>query len=82
MLLVLSRDASRHCAHLPVSLQKKIKRKLILLEANPLLGKKLSGDLEGNYSLRAWPYRIIYQINDNEKRIEVSAILHRQGAYR
>ncbi len=36
------------------------------LREDPFAGKKLQGELYGLYSLRVWPYRIIYSI---EKRI-------------
>lgn len=81
MQVVLSRDAAKQFNHLPKTEQRKIKRKLILLESDPLVGKRLSGDLNGRCALRAWPYRIIYKIN-KEQRVEVSAILHRQGVYK
>lgn len=82
MQVVLSSDAAKQFNRLPKLEQEKIKRKLILLESEPSAGKKLSGDLEGKRTLRAWPYRIIYKINSEETRVEVSAILHRQGAYK
>lgn len=82
MQVILSKDASKQYNYLLKSEQKKVKKKLVLLENDPFLGKRLSGDLEGSYSLRAWPYRIIYQINTDDQMVEVSAILHRQGAYK
>jgi mRNA-degrading endonuclease RelE of RelBE toxin-antitoxin system len=41
----------------------------------------LGGKLKGCYSLRAWPYRIIYQIIKKSLYVAVIRILHRQGAY-
>lgn len=82
MEVVLSKDAEKQYNHLAKSEQKKIKRKLLLLAEDPFSGKKLEGELNERYSLRAWPYRIIYKINRQNKRIEVSTILHRQGAYK
>lgn len=82
MKILLSKKASVHLSHLPKTEQRKIRMKLLLLENNPLIGKKLSGELSGDRSIRAWPYRIIYHINLQEKRIEVSDIIHRQGAYK
>ncbi len=51
------------------------------LGRNPFLGKKLQGKLKDCYSLRAWPYRIIYQIRKKELLIIVIRIGHRQGVY-
>ena len=82
MDVILSEDAEKDLLRLPKFQQIKVRKKLLALKKNPMSGKKLSGELLSYYSLRAWPYRIIYQINQIEKRIEVSAIIHRQGAYR
>ena len=51
------------------------------LEQNPLLGKKLTGKLEGQYSLRIWPYRIVYFISQ-EKDVIITDIRHRKDVYR
>ena len=82
MQVILSNDAKKQYDHLPESEQKKVKKKLLSLETNPLSGKKLSGELAIYRSLRTWPYRIIYIINEEKKRVEVSDIEHRQGAYK
>lgn len=82
MQVVLSKRAARQYKLLPKPEQAKIKKKLIALETNPLAGKKLSGELAGDRSLRAWPYRIIYSINEVEQQVEISDILHRQGVYK
>ena len=82
MLVILSKDAVKQYEHSPKIEQIKISKKLLLLEENPTAGKKLTGELSGIRSLRAWPYRIIYEINELEKRVEVHKIDHRQGAYK
>ncbi|MCE7898185.1 MAG: type II toxin-antitoxin system mRNA interferase toxin, RelE/StbE family [bacterium] len=60
--------------------QKKIKKRLSLLEKDNLAGKKLTGKLSELYSLRAWPYRILYVIQNKE--VWVTHIAHRQGVYK
>lgn len=82
MKVALSKDALKQYKRLPIQEQKKINKKLTNLEQNLLTGKKLEGELQGIYTLRAWPYRILYEINTLEKRIEIHKILHRQGAYK
>lgn len=82
MDVVLSKNAQKEFEHLPKIEQIKIMKKLVSLEQNPYAGKKLTGELKGIYSLRAWPYRILYEINQDIKRIEVHKIAHRQGAYK
>ena len=82
MDLILSEDAEKDFLCLPKSQQAKVRKKFLALRDDPMSGKKLSGELSGYYSFRAWPYRVIYQINQTGKIIEVSAISHRQGAYK
>ena len=65
---------------IPIVEQKKIIRKLEILASEPYSGKPLQGDYEGFYSLKAWPYRIIYIIE--KKGILVYSIKHRQSSYK
>lgn len=82
MDVVIAKDAQKQYKRLPESEQAKIKKKLTILSQDPLAGKKLEGKLAGRRVIRAWPYRIIYSINDVKQRVEVSDILHRQSAYK
>lgn len=80
MRIIITPKAQSHCKRLPKKEILKIQQRLSLLETNPYLGKKLEGRFVGTYSLRAWPYRILYIIE--QKTIFVVSILHRQGAYK
>lgn len=82
MQVVLSNDAKKQYYRLPQSERRKIKKKLLSLEINPLTEKKLIGELAAFRSLRAWPYRIIYMLNNEDERVEVTSIEHRQGVYK
>ena len=81
MKVIVTPRAEKHLLKVPKTERKKIQKKLLLLKVNPFIGKKLSGEFKGKYSLKVWPYRIIYWINDKKKVIYVISILHRQGAY-
>jgi len=78
--VVLRKGASRQLKKLPPSEVKKNSRKLIDIANEPFSGKLLKGEYAGLYSFRAWPYRIIYRIVDQQ--IEVCAVEHRQGVYK
>lgn len=80
--VVVTPRAEKHYESIPSSKKPKIKKKLFVLEKEPLLGKKLSGELTKLRSLRVWPYRIIYLINEKNKTIFIVSILHRKEAYR
>ena len=45
---------------------KRVLSALIQLEINPFIGKKLKGEYKNQWSLRVWPYRIIYEIADTQ----------------
>lgn len=82
MNVVLSKNARKDYEDLSKKDKIKVRKKLTLLEQNPYAGKKLAGELKGIRSLRAWPYRIFYEVNESEQQIEVHKIKHRQGAYK
>ncbi len=82
MRIILSKDAQRQYNRLPKSEQRKIFKKLLGLENNPYSGKKLTGEFEGLWTIRAWPYRILYEVNIKNKRVEIHKIAHRQAAYK
>lgn len=82
MKVIVTPKATKQYEHLPKIAQKKIKNKIKLLENDIRIGKKLSGDLSELRSLRAWPYRIIYYINEGKDSVFVTSIAHRQGAYK
>jgi mRNA interferase RelE/StbE len=42
----------------------------------------LKGELEGSYSARRGPYRILYNINDTANRVEILRVDHRADVYR
>jgi mRNA interferase RelE/StbE len=46
------------------------------------VGKPLKGELEGSYSARRGPYRVLYKINDPANRIEILRVDHRADVYR
>jgi mRNA interferase RelE/StbE len=59
---------------------KKIIKKLDILSTDPYVGKALKGEFKGLYSVKPWPYRIIYEITP--KKIIIYSISHRQGSYK
>lgn len=67
---------------LPKKIQMKILFAIEELKVEPYLGKKLQGPLAGLYSLRVWPYRIIYMVKKREVFIVILEIGHRQGVYK
>ena len=81
MQVIITPKAQKHYEHLPKNEQAKVKKRLSVLENDPLAGKKLAGELKEQRSLKAWPYRIIYYINVADGKLYVTTIQHRQGVY-
>ena len=77
-----STKAVKELKKIPKKWQIKIIRTIESLQENPTRGKKLQGELFGLYSLKAWPYRIIYTINKQEVLIQIVDIGHRQNIYK
>lgn len=82
MKVELTDQALKQLLQLPKSEAKKITKKLHLLKTYPYLGKKLKGKLSEKYSLKAWPYRIIYIVIKGKHLIQIEVIELRQGIYK
>lgn len=53
------------------------------LAANPRrVGKQLSRELEGKFSARRGPYRLLYTIDDDAQKIGILRVDHRADVYR
>lgn len=62
---------------LPKKIQMKLLDAIEELKSAPYLGKKLQGPLAGFYSLRVWPYRILYMVKKKEVLIIILEVGHR-----
>ncbi len=80
--IVLHTKARKSLHKLPVKVQQRIALTLYELKKNPHLGKKMKGRLENEYSIRVWPYRIIYLIKRKQLVVLIVKIQHRQGVYK
>ena len=81
-ILVLKPKAKKELDNLEESARAKARFVLEAIIKNPFLGKKLSGELPDQYSMRAWPFRIVYEIRKKELIILVLRVRHRREAYR
>jgi mRNA-degrading endonuclease RelE of RelBE toxin-antitoxin system len=75
--------AARVLTRLPEKYAAAILEALTHIAENPRrLGKPLRLQLDGHWSARRGPYRIIYTLDEIEHTVEVVAIAHRADAYR
>jgi len=79
----LRKSAEKALRKLEPKYQKLVYEKLLELADAPRGHKceKLSGTDTG-YRMVAWPYRILYTIDDSDKSLDVYLIAHRKEAYR
>lgn len=80
MEIVYSPTARKQFKKLPKASQIKVLKNIRKIAADPWVGKRLKGKLEGLWTARAWPYRIIYRFSG--KLLMIVIVQHRQQAYK
>ena len=81
-LVVIVRRAQKEAQKLPKRDQKRIAKVITSLQFDPFRGKRLRGKHEGRWSLRVWPYRIVYTIEKKIVTVTIVRIGHRKDVYR
>jgi len=79
--VVLAGKAKRSLKKINPPDKPRILTALVKLHQNPFLGKKLGGEYKDCYSLRVWPYRIVYKIYKKCLFVLVINIGHRGSVY-
>ncbi|HVS28574.1 MAG TPA: type II toxin-antitoxin system RelE/ParE family toxin [Solirubrobacteraceae bacterium] len=81
--VVVMPPARRQFDRLPISVAAAVLETLQAIAENPQrLGKRLMLEHEGRFSARRGPYRIIYELVEDEQLVRVIAIGHRRDIYR
>ena len=80
-VLQIKPKARKNLDKLPEAYRPRIWQALREIEADSFFGKKLSGKRADQYSVRVWPYRIVYIIKKKELIVLVIDVGHRQGVY-
>lgn len=75
-----SRRASKTLERVETRLRERLKEAVRELVENPLLGKRLKGELEGLRSYRVGAFRIVYRFT--RERLDVVHIDNRKDVYR
>jgi mRNA interferase RelE/StbE len=81
--LVVAGPAAREIERLPEKYATAVVEALHAIAANPRQrGKPLRFELEGRWSARRGPYRVVYAIDEPSQTVTVLAIAHRADVYR
>jgi mRNA interferase RelE/StbE len=81
--VVVTSPARREFDRLPISVAAAVLETLEAIAENPRrLGKPLMFEHQGRFSARRGPYRVIYELNEQERVVRVIAIGHRRDVYR
>ena len=80
--IAFKKSAEKQLRDLPERQRERVFDALEAVSADPFQGKKLHGEWLGHYSVRVWPYRIIYTIDKDVVKVTVVTIAHRKDAYR
>lgn len=79
--VLLSGQAEKIYGKLSKDVRFRVRRALVNLKNKPYIGKRLHGDLRGNYSLRIGKFRIIYCVSEKDKTVFIIAIGPRKSIY-
>jgi len=78
--LFLTKTFQKRYEKLDEALQRRIKQALQTIKDDPHIGKPLTGDLAGEFSLRVGQYRIMFTIDGDN--VWVETVGHRREVYR
>lgn len=79
--VVVPKNAQRELEKIHNPYRAKILAAFAALAADPYRGKKLHGEHAGEWSYRAWPYRILYQIKNRACIVLIIRVRHRKDVY-
>jgi mRNA-degrading endonuclease RelE of RelBE toxin-antitoxin system len=75
--------AARQLGELPERYAAAVVELLPVIAKNPRrLGKPLKFELTGRWTARRGPYRVIYELDEEQRLVRVLAVAHRADVYR
>ncbi|MCB1307414.1 MAG: type II toxin-antitoxin system RelE/ParE family toxin [Leptospiraceae bacterium] len=78
----VKRSAEKEFKNLPEQMKRRIGEALTALGDNPFPNNVKKLQNRDDYRIRVGDYRVLYSVNESEKKINVSAIGHRKDVYR
>ncbi|TSC59307.1 MAG: RelE protein [Candidatus Peregrinibacteria bacterium Greene0416_62] len=80
--IIILKHAQKEASTLPQKDQKRISVAITSLATDPFRGKQMHGDYKGVWTIRVWPYRIMYRIEKEMVTVIVLRVGHRKDVYR
>jgi mRNA interferase RelE/StbE len=80
--IFLKRSAEQELLGLPAKIHDKAIEGIISLKENPRPAGVIRLQGREGYRLRVGDYRILYLVDDREKKIEIFSVAHRKEVYR
>ena len=79
-----SRRVEKEIAALPHQMRGRVIRAIrkLLGDPRPQGARKLAGEMRGAWRIRVGNYRVLYDIDDDQRLVTILAVLHRREAYR
>lgn len=80
--LEITRRALKGLKKLPQIKKQQFLEVIESMRETPFIGRKLKGELQGNFKYEIKPYRMVYTVDKKTKTVRIKAIDHRQGIYK
>ena len=79
--IIVSPEARKELKKISKLFKQAIRIAINDISENPYIGKPLNRDLLKRYSYRIGVYRIVYKINEKEKKVNIFSAGHRSTVY-
>jgi mRNA interferase RelE/StbE len=80
--LIIRGSAEKEFQRLSHEIQRRLAKKLLLLETNPFPAGVIALQGREGFRIRMGDYRVLYQVNEAAKEVHITAIGHRGDIYR
>ena len=80
--IVIRHNAEKELGRLGHEEQRRIGKKLLLLENEPFPAGAIALQGRRGYRIRVGDYRVLYEVDESSKLVNITAIGHRRDVYR
>jgi mRNA interferase RelE/StbE len=80
--IIIRHSAEKELGRLGHEEQRRISKKVLLLEDDPFPAGAIALQGRQGYRIRVGDYRVLYEVDESAKLVNVTAIGHRRDVYR